>query len=246
VTFSGAPTVSLGANQTIDSDEIAFVSDGTKDLILSTSAMTGNASLASHLPILAGWNEYLLIGSEALNDLNVDGFMDFTAILGVGATSSLIASLDVFDEPAPPVVDTPPPGSVQQKIIKALIDHLKDIGLSPSLEIVESVENEYKPRLDQEYLAAQWLVSPTVTRSIGRGRLQYSGILQVTVVYPRNAGVLLATIIADEIVDHFKKGTIIDGDGVRVKINRQPSQATPTPDGAWLRVPVSIIYNCMA
>ena len=137
--------------------------------------------------------------------------------------------------------------SLQEKIITALIDHLKLASISsPDIPIVESAETSYKPTIGQEYLSATWLPAPTNTRAVGDGRFQYNGILQVTVVYPRLSDVTLATGIADKVVDHFKKGTIIDGDGVRVKINRQPSQATPAPDGAWLRVPVSIVYNCMA
>lgn len=135
---------------------------------------------------------------------------------------------------------------MNSKIEKALVDHLKTIALSPEPQIVENVEDSYKPTIGEAYLEARYLPAPTNTLAVGEGRDQYNGILQVTVVAPRNEGVEPAMAIADEVIRHFKKHTIIDGDGVRVKINRQPSQASPAGDGAWLRVPVSIVYNCMA
>jgi hypothetical protein len=138
------------------------------------------------------------------------------------------------------------PMSKQAAILEALTEHLKTFPSSPSIPIVESPEQDYKPVLDQEYLIAQPFLDETQTLYVGAGRKVYAGIFQVTVVYPRNSGILLAIELSDRVVDHFAKGTIIDGDGVRVKINRQPSQATPTPDGAWLRVPVSIVYQTMA
>jgi len=136
--------------------------------------------------------------------------------------------------------------SVQTKINAALLAHLKLLILSPELHLVENQEDEYEPVLGTPYLAAIVLVGETESRAVYKGKKRYVGILQVTVNEARNAGTAFATSVADEIVDHFEKDTIIDGDDVRLKIYRQPSQATPTGDGAWLRVPVSIPYQCMA
>lgn len=136
------------------------------------------------------------------------------------------------------------PTTVDAKIVDAITEFAKD--MTTSLEIVENEGEGYEPRIDNEYLAVKLFINDTVTRYVGAGRKQYQGILQVTVVYPIKAGILSATEIAGQVAGYFKKGTIIDGDGVRIKINRQPSLATPIPDGAWLRVPVSIPYNCMA
>lgn len=127
-----------------------------------------------------------------------------------------------------------------------LADRLSALVWSPELEVVANVEEGYRPTIGKMYLEARFFPAPTDTPWVGRGRYRYSGIFQVTVVAERNNGVTEALNVGDAIVSHFEKGTVIDGNGVRVKVNRQPSQATPTGDGAWLRVPVSINYHCMA
>lgn len=134
----------------------------------------------------------------------------------------------------------------QGPITSALIAHFKTLPFSPEIDLVDSPEDSYQPTIGREYLLAQIMINETETFPVSNGTYRYTGIFQVTVVYPRNAGILLAIDLADEVVDHFEKGTIIDGDGVRVKINRQPSQATPIGDDVWLRLPVSIPYQCMA
>jgi hypothetical protein len=134
----------------------------------------------------------------------------------------------------------------QAAIHEALVAYAKTFAWSPDLDMVEDTEKPYKPTIGTEYLELREFVAPTETLTVARGKKRYVGILQVTVVYPRNAGTVLPKVLADAICDHFEMGTKIDGDGVRIKINRQPDQATPTPDGAWLRLPVSINYQCMA
>lgn len=135
----------------------------------------------------------------------------------------------------------------QAKINQTLIDHLRTLPFSPELPL-DAVDQEtpYKPTIGQAYVEATILVNETGTLSIGSGKKQFVGIYQITVVSPRSEGTIPATVLADVVVDHFKKDTILDGDGVRVRVNRHPSQATPTSDGSWVRVPVSVPYHCMA
>lgn len=133
----------------------------------------------------------------------------------------------------------------EKAIAQAMLDFCDEMSLSPSIEVVSDQETPYDPVIGVPFLAGQLFTNDTTTRYVGEGRKVYQGILQVTVVYPRDHGVLDAIEVAGMVIDHFKKGTIIDGDGVRVKITRQPSHASATPDGAWLRVPVSIPYICM-
>ena len=138
--------------------------------------------------------------------------------------------------------------SKQALITAALIEWLQNFP-APSdtgVPIVDSIEKEYKPVLDTLYLSAQVFVSETDTLYVGPGTFRYQGILQVTVNSPRLRGVIQAQEWAGLLIDYFKKDTIIDGDGVRIRIIRQPSQATPTNDGPWVRLPISINYHCMA
>lgn len=130
----------------------------------------------------------------------------------------------------------------QLAIYQTLIAHLEAMTFSPPLPLVKSREDAFKPTISQTYLVALWLPAPTDSPFLG-GNFVYSGIQQVTVVATRNQGEEEAIGTADQIIEHFKYGTRIDGEGVRIKISRQPYQATPASDGAWLRVPVSIPYS---
>lgn len=130
-------------------------------------------------------------------------------------------------------------------IIDALLTKLKAMTLSPSLDL-SNPEIPYTPVAGQEYLEVQVFINETATPYVGGGKFWYLGILQVTVVYPRFAGIVSAIELADEVIDYFGKGTTIDGEGVRIKINRQPWHGSPRSEDDWLRVPISIPYNCMA
>lgn len=133
----------------------------------------------------------------------------------------------------------------QLAIYNALIAHLDTFAYSPELPIVSNREEGHTPIIGEGYIVGQWLPAPTESFTIGRENNVYQGIQQVTVVWPKDdeAG---AVGVADAIVAHFRKGTRIDGDGVRLKIFRQPYQATPaSDDNVWLRVPVSIPYQCV-
>ncbi len=131
-------------------------------------------------------------------------------------------------------------------IADAIIEYGKQFHSSPVIEIVDSDASNYKPSLDVEYIAFKLFINSTNTLFVGTdSTYQCQGIFQMTVAYPLKAGVIQAIEFAGQIAQYFKKGTTIKSGGVKIKIDRQPSIATPQQDGAWLRVPVSIPYNCM-
>jgi Bacteriophage related domain of unknown function len=105
---------------------------------------------------------------------------------------------------------------------------------------------QYHPQAGTVYLLAQFLPNETTTRYVSRSKEQHQGFLQVTVLGPPDEGDIPLRDIAGEVIDFFDKDTAIRGDGVTVKIIRKPWAGPTLKDGAWLRVPVSIPYNCMA
>lgn len=134
---------------------------------------------------------------------------------------------------------------MNEAIEAALVAKVQDLGFSPEIDVVKNIEDSYTPTIGREYIEVRWFPAPTNTPFVGKGRKQRTGILQVTAVVPRAEGLSFGLAITDQIIAHFEKGTIIDGNGVRIKIPVEPSQASPAGDGAWLRLPVSINYQTM-
>jgi hypothetical protein len=105
----------------------------------------------------------------------------------------------------------------------------------------------YEPT-DQPYFDVAHLPNVTLSPFVSGDSKRLRGIHQVTVVYPTGAGIVPAYDLAGEIVDHFKKGTVIlgtvDGEPVKVQIISAPWAAGHLIDGTWIRVPVTIPFLC--
>lgn len=126
---------------------------------------------------------------------------------------------------------------------------LDSLTLSPSLAVAWSGQT-FAPAPDGNgnpvaYLEAQLLPNATITRTINDdGSNRHQGFLQVSVMYPIDkSGIIPAFDIAGLVISHFKKGTVLSGSGVTVRIIQQPFVAPPLPDGDRMRVPVSIPYT---
>jgi predicted metal-dependent TIM-barrel fold hydrolase len=116
---------------------------------------------------------------------------------------------------------------------------------SPDIDIITEI-GHYKPTEGETYLEALFLPNETNTPHLSEGPHRYQGFLQVTVVSPISEGELPPRRVARDVINHFAQGTIIDGDGVRIRIIRQPWAAPSLKDGGWYRTPISIPYYCNA
>lgn len=116
---------------------------------------------------------------------------------------------------------------------------------SPALDLVMPL-GKYHPEKGKKYLEANHLPNATQTFTIGNGLHNHLGFLQVTCYGPIDEGIIPLNEIAGEVIDFFKQGTIIAGNGVNVKIVQQPYTSQALKDGAWLLLPVSIPYICSA
>lgn len=95
----------------------------------------------------------------------------------------------------------------------------------------------------ESYIEVTFLPNRTITRTVGEGHQQHQGILQATVIDRPGIGLVKPLDTADRIIQHFAKGTTLDGQGVRVKIGRKPWAAAPLQTAEAVRVPVSIEYR---
>jgi hypothetical protein len=136
--------------------------------------------------------------------------------------------------------------TIEGQIAELLLAHLEEIEFSPVLPIAYPGIN-FEPEPGDTYLEAVFLPNATVTRTVNTGGSnQHQGVLQVCVMHPVGKGVLAANDIAGRVISHFKRGTVIAGAEIAVRMIRQPYQAPPMTEPDWLRVPVTIPYLCFA
>ncbi len=110
----------------------------------------------------------------------------------------------------------------------------------PSSPPVAWENEDYKPNANTLYLRATSLPGDTTQECLGDDGLDgHIGIFQVDVFIPEGDG---RTTWPDQIGDHFKRGTRLDQNDVRVTIT-SVSVSTADKDENFYIVPVSITYQ---
>lgn len=140
------------------------------------------------------------------------------------------------------------PTGVEANIWLALITRLQALTFTPPLAIAAPFvtfppAGQTKPK---DYLEVVFLPGPTRTRTVGPGRQQHRGIMQVNVHYSSGTGIITPLQRADQIVAHFPKDLILYESGVKVKVNRKPYAIPLPPANGSLMVPVTISYETFA
>lgn len=140
------------------------------------------------------------------------------------------------------------PTGVEANIFKALMDRLLTLTFTPAQPIAAPnilfpPAGQTKPK---DYLEVTFLPNATNTRTVGPGKQQHRGIMQVSVHYGTGTGIIVPMQRADQIIAHFPKDLVLYESGIKVKIYRKPYQ-TPLPpqDGSFM-VPVTIQYETFA
>jgi hypothetical protein len=77
---------------------------------------------------------------------------------------------------------------------------------------------------------------------LASGQLK-QGLLQITVIWPKNDGLVRPKAAADEVMAHFAKGTVLVSGTAKVKISAEPWQAAPLSEDSEVRVPVTIPWT---
>ena len=132
----------------------------------------------------------------------------------------------------------------QAELVTALFERVKNMSLG--FEVVLPRE-AYKPVEGTTYLDVSWLPNETQEISVGNDvAAWYQGILQVAVMTPLNTSIVDASVIVDDIMSFWTKGSVIDAGNFRVKIQRQPWPSPSFRDESWDRLPISIEYKVIA
>jgi hypothetical protein len=135
--------------------------------------------------------------------------------------------------------------TVEATIPDLLLAHLGALVLSPALPIAWPNLSFTPP--PGEYLEATFMPNTNVNLFVGNdATTQHQGLLQVTVVAKSGLGIVGPNDIAGQIVEHFAKGTRIDGQGFVLSIDEKPSVAPSIQEADRIRVPVTVRWYAFA
>lgn len=111
---------------------------------------------------------------------------------------------------------------------------------SPALPIAYP-DRPYTPPADGKYLEVSLFYNRPAWEGLSSGRMD-QGLLQITVVWPKNSGIPGPMRHASDVIDHFPKGLAL-ANGVR--ISAQPYAASPLIDDSDVRVPVTVAWTAV-
>lgn len=135
--------------------------------------------------------------------------------------------------------------SVETKIVEAFFARLQALVLTPAHPIAWP-NVSFTPPADSRYLRANELPSPTAGVSLAvDGANEYSGLFQIDVFGPLNTGSSAPKELAGAVVKHFKRGTRLDREGLRIDVMQASIGPALRDDPRWM-VPVTVRYRAFA
>tara|TARA_R110001632_G_scaffold129769_1_gene243840 strand:- start:312 stop:719 length:408 start_codon:yes stop_codon:yes gene_type:complete len=113
-----------------------------------------------------------------------------------------------------------------------------------SLSLPTAWENlEFTPTTGVLFLRPTLMPAYTEQAGLGANGLdEHGGIYQIDIIAPSANGKGTATIKADVIADHFKRGTLLSYNGVNVRITKS-SRGLGKRDEAFFVIPIFITYQ---
>ncbi len=104
---------------------------------------------------------------------------------------------------------------------------------------------EFEP--SDTYLRFYVMPSDTTPFGMGVGSVEdYSGILQIDIVFKVNSGMSEAEAIKSNIATEFQKGSYEEYNGTKVLFETlYPAKSMRDSDEAWMYIPVSIKFRCL-
>jgi hypothetical protein len=129
---------------------------------------------------------------------------------------------------------------INTNIASALNKHLSL--LTPTTMMIAWENIEIDPSISTPYLRAWLMPGRTTTLTLGnQSWAEFPGVFQIDCLYPANEGWNSATVKADAIYNHFKRGTLATYNDVQVRI-KESSVEPGDVDGIFYKKSVSIYY----
>lgn len=130
---------------------------------------------------------------------------------------------------------------VDTRIMEAFYDALRDLASYPIAWPARAFSPPAGPYWRVAFLPAQ----PEAFSLAPAGSNDHRGIFQVSLLWPegdKGPGETVPREVAAVVVEHFKRGTVLDNEGVRVRIISPPWAAALLSEPGRVHVPVSIPY----
>ncbi|MEH6697202.1 MAG: phage tail terminator-like protein [Brevundimonas sp.] len=131
-------------------------------------------------------------------------------------------------------------------IIRALFLRCQTLSVgSPALPITFPEPGAaYAPPEDGKYLRVDVFLNRPAWEGLTSGAM-HQGLLQITVNWPRQDGVLAPVRIADQIKAHFPKALALVENGTKVTISGKPYPSSPITEPDRVTVPVTIPWQAV-
>lgn len=134
--------------------------------------------------------------------------------------------------------------SVEAQIPAALMAHLASLTTTPALEtawpdVPFPAGGGTKP---DRYLEVTYFANGPMWRGLGDDPEPLQGLLQISVYWPADAGIIAPTDVAGQVKAHFA-GLDLWSEGTRIKTTREPVVGSPMTADGKVNVPVTIYWN---
>lgn len=128
------------------------------------------------------------------------------------------------------------------EVARLLLDHCEALPLPVAYP---ETPQAFEPPADGRYYEVRFFPNGSAWEAVGAGSLG-QGLLQVTVIYPKNRGLIAPYEHATAAKEHFNKSLSLHGDGIRVTISNEPIDGAPLVEASEVRVPVTVRWNATA
>jgi hypothetical protein len=129
----------------------------------------------------------------------------------------------------------------QTEIKQAILSHL---GSLPGNTWRIALPNaDFEPESNESYLELHFMPASTNQAALGTDGVNVNvGLAQITVAGEDNQGFLATSTKADEIIDHFKRGTVLTKNTTKVTITKAEINPAIVENDKY-NLPVSIYYR---
>lgn len=103
---------------------------------------------------------------------------------------------------------------------------------------------DFSPKQGKPYLGVSFI--PNTAELVGisfDNDVDHQGLLQLSVFWPARQGFVKPMQVASQVVAAFRPGTKIDRNGLRIRIDQQPSIAASLSESDLVQVPVTIRWR---
>jgi len=129
-------------------------------------------------------------------------------------------------------------------VAQLILEHAEAMVIgSPALPIAYP-DVTFIPPTDGKYLRLDLFNNEPFWQGLSSGRID-QGLMQVMVVWPRAEGRIKPAEVAALVMEHWAKLTVLQGSGVRVKVNREPYVSSPILSDHETETPITIPWNAV-